>query len=77
MSVHTLDLIFPFFIFAYGALITFVLSAPRLMAIAEDRLPPELKKQLEAHRWLALFCLIAGAAWSLQNLWLGNETFIG
>ena len=77
MSIHTLDLIFPGFVFAYGALITLVLSAPRLMALAEERLPREMKKQLEAPRWLALFCLIIGAIWSLQNLWLRGETFLG
>lgn len=75
MSIHTLDLLFPFFVFVYGAMITFVLSMPRLMEIAEKRLPPDLLKQLEAHRWLAMVCLIVGAVWSLQNLWLGDVQY--
>jgi hypothetical protein len=75
MSIHSLDLLFPFFVFAYGAMITFVLSMPRLMEIAEKRLPPDLLKQLEAHRWLAMVCLIVGAVWSLQNLWLGDVQY--
>jgi hypothetical protein len=70
MHIQTLDLIFPFFVFAYGALVTFVLNLPVLMDLAERRLPGTLVQQLAAHRILALVCLVAGAVWSLQNLWL-------
>lgn len=69
MSVHTLDLLFPYFVFAYGALVTLVLNIPFLVELAEHRLPSELGRQLLAHRWLALVCLVVGALWSLQNLW--------
>ncbi len=75
MDFHTLDLIFPFFVFAYGAMVTFVLTWPPLVRIAENRLPFDLQKQLLAHRWLALVCLIVGGLWSLQVMWLPTEIF--
>ncbi len=70
MTPEKLDLIFPFIIFVYGVVMTLVLSLPALAGMAEDRLPPDVAQQLKAHRGLSLFCLVAGAFWSLQNLWL-------
>jgi hypothetical protein len=75
MDIHTLDLLFPFFVLAYGFLVTCALSWPKAMALAEERLPPLLLKQLAAHRMLGLVCLVIGAFWSLQNLWLPERLF--
>lgn len=71
MSVATLDFIFPFVVFGYGAIMTFVLHFRPLVELAESRLPLEIHKQFNAHRGLALVCLAVGSVWSLQNLWLG------
>lgn len=70
-SYQRLDFFFPFFVFLYGALVTTALHLPALVRLAEERLPMELKRQLHLHRGLALFCLVLGSLWSLQNLWLG------
>ncbi len=70
MTIEKLDFIFPYFVLAYGFLITLVLHWPRLIERAEGRLPPHMLTQLQAHRGLALLCLVVGAFWSLQNLWL-------
>ncbi|MCC7403665.1 MAG: hypothetical protein IT288_04625 [Bdellovibrionales bacterium] len=64
-----IDFIFPFVVFFYGALLTFVLSQPRLMTLAEERLPPAILSQMRAHRVLAWTSLVTGFFWSLQNLW--------
>jgi hypothetical protein len=66
---NQLDTIFPYFVFFYGLIVIVALTNP-LTAKLEDRLAIELKKQLEAHRWLAQLSLWIGAIWSLQNLWL-------
>lgn len=70
MTYQQLDLIFPFFVFIYGAMMTFVLNNQKLMAIARDRFPIDLLKQMNAHRKLAIVCLIIGGPWSLQTLWM-------
>lgn len=70
MTHKELDFLFPFFVLAYGALMTFVLNSPRLMRIAEERFPPPLLQQMNMHRSLGIVCLIVGALWSLQNIWL-------
>lgn len=67
-----IDLIFPYFVFAYGALLTFVLNMPVLMRIAEERMAPEMLGPMKAHRGLALICLVVGGLWSLQNLWISG-----
>lgn len=71
MTIEKLDFIFPFFVLLYGLLLTLVLNWPQLMERAEARCPKELLAQLQAHRGLALICLVVGAIWSLQSLWLG------
>ncbi len=70
MTPEKLDLIFPFFVFAYGALMTFVLHHPTLVQLAENRLPHAILQQMRGHRVLGLICLAVGAFWSLQNVWL-------
>lgn len=69
MDIKTLDFIFPFFVCFYGALVTFVLNCAPLVRIAEDRLPADILQQMRSHRALALFCLLLGALWSMQNIW--------
>jgi len=49
---------------------TLALNSERLSRIADERFPHELLEQWRAHRGLALLCLLVGAAWILQNLWL-------
>ncbi len=70
MTPEKLDLIFPFIMFGYGSLMTMVLSTPFFAELAETRLPYSVSQQIKAHRGLALFCMIAGAFWSMQNIWL-------
>jgi hypothetical protein len=70
MTPDKLDFIFPFVVLGYGALMTFVLNAPGLSELAEQRLPTDVYRQLIAHRSLSLVCLVIGALWTLQNLWL-------
>ena len=69
MTPHQLDMIFPFVVFFYGALMTFVLNQPRLMVLAEQKMPRPILDQMKGHRALALICLAVGFPWSLQNLW--------
>ena len=70
MSTAQLDALFPYLCFAYGALVTFALNSLWLGRIADDRLPGPLLMQWRSHRALALVCMLVGAAWILQNLWL-------
>lgn len=70
MTIEQLDLIFPFFVLAYGALVTAVTHIPALIELAETRMPPVLADQLKLHQGLALVCLVVGGIWSLQNIWL-------
>ncbi len=70
MTPEKLDLIFPFLMFAYGALMTLVLHHPYLNELAENRLPSNVVAQMRGHRALALVCLAVGSLWSTQNLWL-------
>ncbi len=70
MTYQELDAIFPFCVLAYGAMLTFVLNSPRLMTLAEQKLSPELLRQMNGHRILAIVCLAVGSVWSLQSLWL-------
>jgi hypothetical protein len=70
VTLKELDFFFPFLIFVYGLLTTFVLSSPQLMTIAEERLAPEMVNQFKTKRALGKFCLLLGGLWSLQNLWL-------
>lgn len=69
MTYKELDFIFPFFVLAYGALMTFVLNSPALMRLAEERFPHRMLQQMQLHRGLGVICLLVGAAWSLQNIW--------
>jgi hypothetical protein len=70
-----LDLIFPFVVLSYGAIVTIVLSSDRLMARAEwifrdSPLMLHSFENLKASRILALVCLGIGFFWSLQTLCL-------
>jgi hypothetical protein len=70
MLPEKLDHIFPYICFAYGVMVTFVLNAPTLVRIADERLPGSLLAQMRGHRVLAQICMWVGAVWILQNLWL-------
>ena len=70
MLPQTLDVIFPYLCFGYGAVMTLVLNLNVLNRIADERMPADLIAQWRSHRGLAMVCLIVGAAWILQNLWL-------
>lgn len=69
MTPEKLDLIFPYVMLGYGLIMTFTLNTP-LAGLAESRLPQAVSQQLKAHRGFGFFCMIAGAFWTLQNLWL-------
>jgi hypothetical protein len=70
MGVDQLDRIFPYVCFAYGVLMTFAMNSPWLARIADERLPLPVQERWRANRGLALVCMVVGAAWILQNLWL-------
>jgi len=70
MTPEKLDLIFPFIVFTYGAVMTLVLHHPFFVELAEQRLPYNVYQQIRGHRGLGLVCLAVGAIWSTQNLWL-------
>lgn len=70
MTPDKLDLLFPFVVFGYGAVMTFVLHTPALSDLAETRLPANVCAQIKAHKGFGLLCLVVGGLWSLQNLWL-------
>ena len=70
MTPEKLDFIFPFIVCAYGTIMTLMLNTPLFTELAEQRLPANITQQIKGHRGLGLFCLLAGAFWSLQNLWL-------
>ncbi len=70
MTIHELDLVFPYLCFIYGAVMTLFLNISWLDKLAEERLPQNLLLQVQGHRGLAAGCLVVGAAWILQNLWL-------
>jgi len=68
MNLEALDFYFPFVVFFYGFLVSIVSAIPHLMRIGEERMPEKYMQQLQAHKGLALFCLIIGSLWSMQNL---------
>lgn len=70
MTIARLDACFPYLCFGYGFLMTVVLSSVRLNRLADERFPAELIARWRSHRGLAVFCLIAGFVWIMQNLWL-------
>lgn len=70
MTIQQLDAIFPYFVFFYGALLTFVLHNDFLTNLAKEKFPPQLVAQMNGHRALALCSLFVGGLWSLQHLWL-------
>jgi hypothetical protein len=70
MSPQAIDTVFPYVCFLYGSVMTFVLNIPALVRIADERLPQNLAAQWKGHRALAFTCMLVGAAWTLQNLWL-------
>lgn len=63
-----IDFYFPFFVFFYGLVLTFILENPFFVKLAKERMPDSLY-QFEKHRSLALLSLVLGGVWSLQNLW--------
>lgn len=70
MTYEKLDFIFPFFVLAYGVMMTVVMTHPTLVRLSEERMPEPVHRQLKAHRFLGFICLLIGSLWSLQNLWL-------
>ena len=67
-SISMLDFYFPFIVFFYGLALNFVLEIPRLMALAQRKMPSQYAT-FEKHRKIAILSLYVGGAWSLQNLW--------
>jgi hypothetical protein len=70
MVPEKLDLIFPYLIFVYGLTMTLLLNSRFFSDMAETRLPYAVCQQIKSHRGLGLICLLVGAFWSLQNIWL-------
>lgn len=63
-----LDFYFPFFVFFYGLVVTFVLEIPFFVQLAKKERPIYLE-QLQNHRQIAYFSVFVGGLWSLQNIW--------
>jgi hypothetical protein len=70
MLPEKLDQIFPYICFVYGVLMTFTLSSPLLVRLAEERMPQNLVAQWRGHAAIAFVCLIVGSLWILETLWL-------
>ncbi len=70
MTYAQIDQVFPYIIFVYGAVISFVLNSLALCRLADEKLPQVLVAQLTMHRGLAALCFVFGALWILQDLWL-------
>ena len=68
MNAESLDVFFPWFVLAYGVFVTIALSLDVVARWAEQHVPHDALARLRAHRTLAAFCLVVGAAWTLQNL---------
>ena len=69
MTHELLDKVFPYIVFYYGFIMTLFLNLPKVQKLAEKHVTPQLLKQMNAHRGLALICLFVGSVWSLQNIW--------
>ena len=67
-GVAWLDFYFPFIIFFYGLVLHFVLETPRLVALAQKRMPSQYAT-FEKHRPVAILALWVGGLWSLRNIW--------
>ncbi|MFN3453964.1 MAG: hypothetical protein ACK41T_03320 [Pseudobdellovibrio sp.] len=63
-----IDFYFPFFVFFYGLVLTFVLEIPFLVNLARKEMPVQ-HAQFERHRKLAVLSVVVGGFWSLQNIW--------
>jgi hypothetical protein len=59
--INQIDFYFPFFVFFYGLVLTFLKLAQKEM--------PVFHAQFEKHRKLAIISLYVGGLWSLQNMW--------
>ncbi len=69
MEIQKLDFIFPFVVFAYGVVVLLVLNNPKLVKIAETRLPSDIWARFQTKRVLAYVCFFVGGLWALQNIW--------
>lgn len=72
MTYKELDMIFPYFVFGYGLIMTLVLNTDFLLKIAEEKLPRTMYMNFMGHRYLGLICLLVGSLWSLQNIWYSS-----
>ena len=72
MTHKELDMIFPYFVFGYGLIMTLVLNSDFFMKLAEEKLPKNLHANFVSHRYLGIVCLVVGSFWSLQNIWYGT-----
>lgn len=63
-----MDFYFPFVVFFYGLVVSFVLEIPTLVAIARKEMPSQYAN-LISHQKIAWVSLFVGGFWSLQNLW--------
>jgi hypothetical protein len=68
MTLHQLDLLFPFFVFGYGAVMCIVTSLPILFARAQGKVPQFMIDRVRAHEPLGWVCFLVGGVWSLQNI---------
>jgi hypothetical protein len=63
-----LDFYFPFCVFFYGLVMTFVLEIPFLIKLSQNEMP-RFHQQFEKHRAISTLAIFVGGLWSIQNLW--------
>lgn len=72
MTYKELDMIFPYFLFVSGFVLTLILNSDFFLKLAQEKLPKNLYAQFVGHRFMALIFLAVGSVWSLQNIWYSN-----
>lgn len=72
MTYKEIDMIFPYFLFVSGFVLTLILNSEFFLNLAQEKLPKNLYVQFVGHRFLALIFLGVGSVWSLQNIWYSN-----
>lgn len=65
-----LDFYFPFLVFAYGTIMTFVTHLPLSKDRSNGPIQTELLEWFYSHKILGVVCFFVGGLWSLQKLFV-------
>ena len=66
----SLDFYFPYIVFAYGVIFTALTNLPVLEKIAQENFGSFVHQRWQAAHRLSMICLVVGAIWILQRLWI-------